>query len=615
MKMEILLKPTSNKLMVGYELMIDEVDPHRFEGIFKDGDGDSFLSSLRIFTPSWFYLVLQILMQQNSHIAASEWCSSGMANNRVLFAFNSFFLAIFCSTVFGGMGPSVPALADAISVKDISIKDLKNQLEEALKEKDGLKLKLENFEESSKNLTKLINSQISAKDKAGLGYDSQINENEVVHSVFNSRESDMDDSPVNDRFKIGEGFHAVPPPYIGNYMPSRPDLSFVGLDDSVYKTKVSETKTSISKTSKDIVEKPKTAKPSAPIIEDWDTDSDNDTVVTKSGQVPVNTAKQSSPRAATSISTARPVNTVAPKQKVNNVTTAGPKAVVSTAMGNGENAGNPQYTLQDQGIFDNGCSRHMTGNKSFLTYYQEIDAGFVAFGGKPKGGKITRKCKIRTRKLDFEDVYFVKELNPKSSEDVVADDASKKTNEKPANEGKRNGQEKEGGASNKEDDQNVQDFRAALDNLLVQQKEGYANSTNRDKLFSDYNYKIRYYPGKANVVADALSRKERIKPKRRGLDELIERRSDGALYYLDRIWVPLKGDVRTLIMDEAHKSKYYVHPGADKMYYDLWDMYGWLGMKKDIAVYVSKCLTYLKVKAEHQRPSGLLQQPEIPEWK
>ncbi|GJV45442.1 hypothetical protein Tco_1429978 [Tanacetum coccineum] len=165
-----------------------------------------------------------------------------------------------------------------VQVKDISIKDLKNQLEEALKEKDDLKLKLEKFEESSKNLTKLINSQISAKDKAGLGYDSQINESEVVHSVFNSRESDVDDSPVNDRFKTGEGFHAVPPPYTGNYMPSRPDLSFAGLDDSVYKTKVSETKTSISKTSKDIVEKPKPIRPSAHIIEDKDTDSDNDSV-------------------------------------------------------------------------------------------------------------------------------------------------------------------------------------------------------------------------------------------------------------------------------------------------------------------------------------------------
>ncbi|GJV33489.1 hypothetical protein Tco_1393889 [Tanacetum coccineum] len=109
---------------------------------------------------------------------------------------------------------------------------------------------------------------LSAKYKAGLGYDSQMNESEVVHSVFDNRESNVDNIPVNDRFKIGEGFHAVPPPYTRNYMPSRPNLSFAGLDDSVYKTKVSETETSISKTSKNIVENPKTVGPSAHIIED-----------------------------------------------------------------------------------------------------------------------------------------------------------------------------------------------------------------------------------------------------------------------------------------------------------------------------------------------------------
>ncbi|GKA27231.1 putative reverse transcriptase domain-containing protein [Tanacetum coccineum] len=155
-----------------------------------------------------------------------------------------------------------------------------------------------------------------------------------------------------------------------------------------------------------------------------------------------------------------------------------------------------------------------------------------------------------------------------------------------------------------------------------------------------------YYHSKANVMADALSRKERVKLKRvrdmnmtlqssiknriltvlmeavdkfaglqKSLDEMIKQRSDGTLYYLDRIWVPLKGEVRTLIMDEAHKLKYSVHPGADKMYYDLRDRYWWPRMKKDIAEYVSKCLTCLKVKAEHQRPSGLLQQPKIPVWK
>ncbi|GKA86285.1 putative reverse transcriptase domain-containing protein, partial [Tanacetum coccineum] len=92
---------------------------------------------------------------------------------------------------------------------------------------------------------------------------------------------------------------------------------------------------------------------------------------------------------------------------------------------------------------------------------------------------------------------------------------------------------------------------------------------------------------------------------KRGLNEMIEHRNDGALYYLDRIWVPLKGDVRTLIMDEGHKSKYCVHLGADKIYYDLRGRYWWSGMKKYITMYVSKCMTCLRVKAEHQRHDAI----------
>ncbi|GJU83657.1 putative reverse transcriptase domain-containing protein [Tanacetum coccineum] len=106
-----------------------------------------------------------------------------------------------------------------------------------------------------------------------------------------------------------------------------------------------------------------------------------------------------------------------------------------------------------------------------------------------------------------------------------------------------------------------------------------------------------------NVLAERLN----------GLDQQMERKEDGSLYFLDKIWVPLVGDVRMIILNEAHKSKYFVHPGADKMYHDLCDMYWWPGMKRDIVIYVSKCLTCAKVKAEHQRPSGFLQQPEIPE--
>ncbi|GJZ85283.1 putative reverse transcriptase domain-containing protein [Tanacetum coccineum] len=130
------------------------------------------------------------------------------------------------------------------------------------------------------------------------------------------------------------------------------------------------------------------------------------------------------------------------------------------------------------------------------------------------------------------------------------------------------------------------------------------------ELFSGYDCEIRYYPAAQNEASEVVNAPIEML---RGLDEQMKRRSDRALYYMDRIWVPLTGDVRTLIMDEVHKSRYSVYAGADKMYHDLRDMYGWPGMKKDIALYVSKCLTYSKVKAEHQRPSGLLQQPEIPE--
>nr|GEY81880.1 putative reverse transcriptase domain-containing protein [Tanacetum cinerariifolium] len=70
-----------------------------------------------------------------------------------------------------------------------------------------------------------------------------------------------------------------------------------------------------------------------------------------------------------------------------------------------------------------------------------------------------------------------------------------------------------------------------------------------------------------------------------------------------RSFLGLAGDVSTVIMDEAHVTGYFIHPGADKMYHDLRDMYWWPGMKKDIAIQVSKCLTCLKVKVEHQRPS------------
>ncbi|GKB37161.1 reverse transcriptase domain-containing protein [Tanacetum coccineum] len=94
--------------------------------------------------------------------------------------------------------------------------------------------------------------------------------------------------------------------------------------------------------------------------------------------------------------------------------------------------------------------------------------------------------------------------------------------------------------------------------------------------------------------------------------ERLEPRADGTLCLHGRSWLPCYEDLRSVIMDESHKSKYSIHPGSEKMYQDLKKLYWWPNMKADIATYVSKCLTCARVKAKHQRPSGLLVQPEIP---
>nr|GEU49392.1 putative ribonuclease H-like domain-containing protein [Tanacetum cinerariifolium] len=155
-------------------------------------------------------------------------------------------------------------------------------------------------------------------------------------------------SPMHDRYKSCEGYHDVPPPYTGTFMPFKPDLVFH--DAST----VSETVLTVfnvePSTTKPIKEMSQSNMPTAPIIEDWVSDSED------------------------------------------------------------ESEGNPQQALKDKGVIDNGCSRHMTGNISCLSDFEEINVGYIAFSGNPKCGKITGKGKIKTGKLDFNDVYFVKEL-------------------------------------------------------------------------------------------------------------------------------------------------------------------------------------------------------------
>ncbi|GKB73507.1 putative reverse transcriptase domain-containing protein [Tanacetum coccineum] len=184
---------------------------------------------------------------------------------------------------------------------------------------------------------------------------------------------------------------------------------------------------------------------------------------------------------------------------------------------------------------------------------------------------------------------------------------------------------------------------------ILDQKELNMRQRRWLELLADYDCEIRYHPGKANVVADALSRKERIKPLRvrslvmtihpnlpsqilkaqtealkeenikaenlRGMDKAFEIRPDGTRCIKNRSWLPLFGNLRDLIMHESHKSKYSIHPGSDKMYQDLKKLYWWLNMKEIIAEYVDKCLTCSKVKVECQKSSGLLVQPDIPIWK
>nr|GEV69245.1 retrovirus-related Pol polyprotein from transposon TNT 1-94 [Tanacetum cinerariifolium] len=292
------------------------------------------------------------------------------------------------------------------------------QQNENVFEEDIKLLKLDvMLRDNALNLSKLLASQITNKTR--LGYDNQ---------VFHSTVSDCDEltcsesdesvptSPVYDRYKLREGYHAVPPPYTRTFMPLKPDLVFHDAPT------VSETvpplfnvKPSTTKPHKDMSQ---SNRPSAPIIEDWVSDSkDESEVLTSSRLVPLNTA--------------RPVTTVVPQPNVTRPKT--PKQVVNKPhsplrrpinhIPSPKNSifhpkvttikakqGNPHHALKDKGVINGGCSRHMTGNISYLSDFEDINEGYVAFSGNSKGGKITGKVKIRIGKLDFDDVYFVKEL-------------------------------------------------------------------------------------------------------------------------------------------------------------------------------------------------------------
>nr|GEW62218.1 hypothetical protein [Tanacetum cinerariifolium] len=272
-----------------------------------------------------------------------------------------------------------------VMLRDNALAKLKKKIEKAKKEKNDLKLTLDEFQTSSKNQSKLLESQVS--DKTGLGSDSQVFNCQVFNcGELHSHESDnrVPKNPENNRYQTGKRYHAVPLPYIRTFLPPKPNLVFTNdpnASESV--ANVFNVESSSHKTSKDMS---KTLRPDAPIVEDWISDSEDET------EIEVTRVLLKKPQHTGQIQVS---NGLGPQKKLSFLFDV---------------HGNPQQALKNKGVINSGCSRHMTGNISFLSYFKEINGGYVAFGRNPKGGKISSKGKIKTGKLDLDDVYFVKEL-------------------------------------------------------------------------------------------------------------------------------------------------------------------------------------------------------------
>nr|GEZ90421.1 hypothetical protein [Tanacetum cinerariifolium] len=229
-------------------------------------------------------------------------------------------------------------------------------------------------------------------------------------------------SSLYNRFQPNGRYHAVPPPYIRTFMPPKPDLVFntaptaVETDHLSFNVQLSPTKP--------VQDLSHTTRPSAPIIEDWLSDSETESESKVPQFVPnfdqsskhVKTPRHPVQQIETTIPVATPASaspkchhkhyallthSKPQKHKVPTAVLSQFKPVFNTAVRLVSAAlpnitGNPQQALKDKGVIDSGCSRHVTGNMSYLSKFEEFNKGYVTFGGNPKGGKITGKGKIKT---------------------------------------------------------------------------------------------------------------------------------------------------------------------------------------------------------------------------
>nr|GEZ48765.1 putative ribonuclease H-like domain-containing protein [Tanacetum cinerariifolium] len=315
----------------------------------------------------------------------------------------------------------------------------------AEQERDELKLKLKKFQTSSKNLSQLLASQTN--DKTRLGYDNQV----FTSSMFDcdemfSSESDvsMPASPVYDRYQPREGYHSIPPPYTRTFMPPKPDLVFHDAP-TVNKTVHTAFNVELSSTKPD-KDLSHSHMPSALIIEDWVSDSEDESEAGPLQNDPTDNLRKDSPKSR-GHSNSRNTKACFVCKSLTHLIKENDyyeKKMVQTPAKNHAQRGNHQhYEKMTHPNSPKACAKTIVtkphspprrtinhssspkpsnfplkvtivkapkGNPQHALKDKAINGGYVAFGGNLKGGKISGKGKIRTGKLDFDDVYFVKDL-------------------------------------------------------------------------------------------------------------------------------------------------------------------------------------------------------------